>query len=352
MKIQSCPWKGERTRVAAGARAADLALWIGLAACASVLLLAVTSHLTQNVAPIPLLWVAPLSLYLLSFILCFESDRLYPRWLFLPLLPVRSGCSPTASRSYENNTRYQAPDSGAVRRVVCVLHGVPRRAVAAPAASAIPDAVLSDDLGRRRHAAACSSRWSRPALFHDYLELPIAMAGCAILVTCVLWKRGLRRGTRPLWMRRARSLLADAWDSRVYLGISAGEDGPLYVRSARNFYGVLHVRDDAADDYGIPAERVLVHGTIDHGTATSSPGAARIATSYFGRSSGINRAIRALREKRGRLRIGVLGLGAGVTATLANAGDTLHYYEINPLVLDIATHRFRFLQVAPPTRKF
>ena len=52
-------------------------LWIGLAACASALLLAVTSHLTQNVAPIPLLWVAPLSLYLLSFILCFESDRLY-----------------------------------------------------------------------------------------------------------------------------------------------------------------------------------------------------------------------------------------------------------------------------------
>jgi hypothetical protein len=61
-------------------------LWIGLSACASILLLAVTSHLTQNVAPIPLLWVAPLSLYLLSFILCFESDRFYNRAIFLPLL--------------------------------------------------------------------------------------------------------------------------------------------------------------------------------------------------------------------------------------------------------------------------
>ena len=60
--------------------------WVALAACASTLLLATTSHLTQNVAPIPLLWVVPLSIYLLSFILCFESGRLYQRWIFMPLL--------------------------------------------------------------------------------------------------------------------------------------------------------------------------------------------------------------------------------------------------------------------------
>ncbi len=74
--FEKAPAPGSRTML----------LWIGLAACASTLLLAVTSHLTQNVAPIPLLWIAPLSLYLLSFILCFESDRIYNRWIFLPLL--------------------------------------------------------------------------------------------------------------------------------------------------------------------------------------------------------------------------------------------------------------------------
>src|SRR5262249_42360532 len=63
-----------------------MVFWVGLSACASSLLLATTSHLTQNVAPIPLLWVVPLSIYLLSFILCFESGRLYQRWLFIPLL--------------------------------------------------------------------------------------------------------------------------------------------------------------------------------------------------------------------------------------------------------------------------
>src|SRR6202020_1926316 len=60
----------------------DKLLWTALAACASALLLAVTNHLTQNVAAIPFLWVLPLSLYLLSFILCFDSDRWYRRWLF------------------------------------------------------------------------------------------------------------------------------------------------------------------------------------------------------------------------------------------------------------------------------
>src|SRR5580658_2181317 len=67
-------------------RLIDRALWVALPACASILLLAVSSHLTQNIAPIPLLWIAPLSLYLLSFILCFESDRIYNRAIFLPLL--------------------------------------------------------------------------------------------------------------------------------------------------------------------------------------------------------------------------------------------------------------------------
>jgi len=66
----------------------DKLLWVALAACASALLLAVTNHLTQNVAAIPFLWVLPLSLYLLSFILCFDSDRWYRRRFFVPLAVV------------------------------------------------------------------------------------------------------------------------------------------------------------------------------------------------------------------------------------------------------------------------
>src|SRR5262249_38703779 len=64
----------------------QLVLLVLLAACASTLLVSITNHLSQNVAPIPFLWVVPLALYLLTFILAFESDRAYQRWIFLPLL--------------------------------------------------------------------------------------------------------------------------------------------------------------------------------------------------------------------------------------------------------------------------
>ena len=76
---------GARRAPAAPPSTADRLVWMGLAACASALLLAVTNHLTQNIAAIPFLWVLPLSLYLLSFILCFDSDRWYRRWLFTRL---------------------------------------------------------------------------------------------------------------------------------------------------------------------------------------------------------------------------------------------------------------------------
>jgi hypothetical protein len=329
---------------AAGAPAlADRLLWIGLAACASVMLLAVTNHLTQNVAPIPLLWVAPLSLYLLSFILCFESDRLYPRWLFLPLLAVALGVFTWGISLYERNV--------AIKRLIPALCG----------ALFVCCMVCHGELSRRRPHPRYLTQFYlmisvggalggffvafvSPRLFRDYLELPIAMIGCAALVSCVLWNRPSGE-PRAIWIRSAPVLATLVFAG--YLGYNAVTKDRLYVRSVRNFYGVMHVRDDDADEFGIPAERVLVHGTIDHGTQLKEDAKGRITTSYFGYSSGINRAIRGLRQQRGALRLGILGLGAGVTATLANGGDTLHYYEINSLVPDVASHQFGFLKGCP-----
>ena len=331
---------------AAGAPAPTLAdqfLWIGLAACASVMLLAVTSHLTQNVAPIPLLWVAPLSLYLLSFILCFESDRLYPRWLFLPLLAVALGVFTWGISLYENNV--------AIKRLIPALCG----------ALFVCCMVCHGELSRRRPHPRYLTQFylmisvggalgglfvafASPRLFRDYLELPVAMIGCAALMTCVLWNRPSGE-PRALWIRSGLALVTLAFAG--YLGYNAVTKDRLYVRSVRNFYGVMHVRDDDADEFGVPAERVLVHGTIDHGAQLREDAKGRIATSYFGYTSGISRAIRGLRKQRGALRLGILGLGAGVTATLANGGDTLHYYEINSLVPDVASHQFGFLKGCP-----
>ena len=315
-------------------------LWIGLAACASTLLLAATSHLTQNVAPIPLLWVAPLSLYLLSFILSFESDRIYNRIIFLPLLAGSLALFAWCDYAYENNgdvKRLIPALCGALFVCCMVCHGELARSKPHP--RFLTQFYLMVSVGGAiggLFVALAAPRW-----FHSFLELPVAMVGCAVLVTCVLWNQ------TPMAVRAALVLATLGFAGYLVRAEVKKESG--YVLSARNFYGVLRVRDDA-DSEDSPAKRVLIHGTINHGTQLLRPGSDRIATSYFGSSSGISRAIHALGEA-GPLRIGILGLGAGVTATLARSGDTLHYYEINPLVVEIASTQFGFFKACPADKQ-
>jgi hypothetical protein len=315
-------------------------LWIGLAACASTLLLAATSHLTQNVAPIPLLWVAPLSLYLLSFILSFESDRIYNRIIFLPLLAGSLALFAWCDYAYENNgdvKRLIPALCGALFVCCMVCHGELARSKPHP--RFLTQFYLMVSVGGAiggLFVALAAPRW-----FHSFLELPVAMVGCAVLVTCVLWNQTPR-------LARAALVLASLGFAGYLVRAEVKKESG-YVLSARNFYGVLRVRDDA-DSEDSPAKRVLIHGTINHGTQLLRPGSDRIATSYFGSSSGISRAIRALGEA-GPLRIGILGLGAGVTATLARSGDTLHYYEINPLVVEIASTQFGFFKACPADKQ-
>jgi len=316
-------------------------LWIGFSACASALLLAVTSHLTQNVAPIPLLWVVPLSLYLLSFILCFESGRFYNRAIFLPLLVGALALFTYGIYMYERNVhvRRLIPALCAALFVVCmVCHGELARRKPHP--RYLTQFYLMVSVGGAvggLFVALGAPRW-----FHDYLELPVAMVAAAALVSCVLWNRASGQPQTP-FVRALLVLVPAAF--AIYLGYSQIQREKLYRLSTRNFYGVLRVRDDLGDG-DTPPYRSLIHGTIDHGTQLLTPGSERIATSYFGRGSGVSRAVKAL-ESSGPLRLGILGLGAGVTATLARAGDTIHYYEINPMVLQLATTEFGFFNGCP-----
>jgi hypothetical protein len=320
---------------------AQRALWIGFAACASILLLAVSSHLTQNIAPIPLLWVAPLSLYLLSFILCFESDRIYNRAIFLPLLIVSLYLLTRGIGWYENNaepSRLIPALCGALFVCCMVCHGeLARRR---PHPRYLTQFYLMVSIGGA--IGGLFVALAAPRLFNSYYELPVAMVMCAFLVTCVLWI------DLPSTWLRAATVLATIAFAVILIRIEAA-DARLYTLSARNFYGVLRVLDQAEGKYS-PAERLLIHGTINHGTQLKRPGGDRIPTSYFGSGSGINRAIHILGQ-RGPIRIGVLGLGAGVTATLARSGDTLHYYEINPLVVRIAQSEFGFWNACPAQKR-
>jgi hypothetical protein len=312
----------------------ELILWVSLAACASTLLVAVTNHLSQNVAPIPLLWVLPLALYLGTFILAFESDRLYQRWVFLPLLiPALGGMAYMIwSNSGNMHIKWMIPGFAAGLFVCCMMcHGELARRK--PAARYLTLFYLMVSLGGA--VGGIFVAFIAPRVFHDYLELQVGLFACAVLTVMVLWNVAIPKvGAWPL----RTVLMIGAGVLAGYMARTEHEESKGYRVMERNFYGVLHVRDDKEDHY---TERELLHGTINHGSEVLDEKLLYIPTSYYGINSGVGRAIRAL-QTRGAVRVGVIGLGAGVLSTYGREGDYYRIYDINPLVEKIAQTEFHF----------
>jgi len=314
---------------------AQLLFWVLLAACASVLLVSVTNQMSENVAPIPLLWVIPLVLYLATFIMAFESERLYPRWLFLPLLAVALGGMVYMLHADGRNLsiKWAIPGFSAGLFVCCmVCHGELARRRPAPRHLTLFYLMVS--LGGALGGIFVALL--APHVFTTYLELPLGLIACGVLALIAIW--------RLPWSKFA------AWPLRLGWGLGvvalavyaarqerASHQGLLF--QARNFYGPLAVRDDApTENYPV---RTLSHGTIDHGAQLLDPARRYTATSYYGEHSGIGRALQAI-QAQGPVRVGIIGLGAGVLSNYGRTGDVFRIYEINPLVEQIAQTLFTF----------
>ncbi len=316
-------------------------LWTALAACASTLLLAISNHLSSNVAPIPFLWVLPLAAYLLSFILCFERDKVYNRGVFLPLLVVAlDGAGYTIYANQGNpNIAWAVPTFVAALFICCmVCHGELARLKPDPRhlTSFYMMISLGGTLGGVFVAIVA------PHIFHTYFELPLSMVACSALVSLVLWISPENwKGKIPVSAVRI-AMLAFTVGLAIHLGYEKHRSDQVFRLSARNFYGVLRVRDIPEDEETTPVRR-LIHGTINHGTQLLDAAHRDEPTSYYGPYSGLGRAMTYLRH-RGPVRVGVIGLGAGVTASYCRAGDVFRFYEINPLALSIASTWFTFLR--------
>ena len=318
-------------------------LWLGLAASASILLLAVTNHLTQDLAAIPFLWILPLSVYLLSFIFCFEAPRFYFRPVFLPLLAAALGLMGW----------FLLPDAPTieVRRMillftaglfVCcmVCHGELARLKPHP--RYLTGFYVLVSLGGA--VGGLFVGLAAPNLFHAYYEFPIGLAVC-LLTLCALFVWLMMR--RPLWQRAAvMAVLTVAAGGYLWLlRIVMREMVQDYIVVTRNFYGQLRVSNEGDPRFDEDAARELVHGVINHGEQLLRPEYRRLPVTYFCPGSGIGRAMKALEGPPRR--IGVLGLGCGTLAAYGRAGDTIHIYEINPLVPEIANRDFSFLRDTP-----
>jgi len=332
-----------------GARAPgwfDRLRWLALAATPSLLTLAVTNHLTRNVAPIPLLWVLPLAVYLLSLIICFESDSGYRRSLFLPLLPVVLLL--VAINLFPGDLEVGifgqiAFFIGALLVMCTVCHGELSRLKPAPEylTGFYLVVAVGGALGGLLVAVLA------PQVLSDYFELAFGIVLCAVVIAVAVLGDLLGRGLRRLWLRRALALAVLA--GTAVLGIYVVGRVQAYDRGARlvarDFYGVSSVRD--VGGRGPQAQRVLYSGTIVHGQQFLAPSQALTPVSYYGQSSGLGQLMREEHRSPGPERIGVIGLGAGTIAAYGRTGDSYRFYEIDPLDISIARTWFSFLRLSP-----
>ncbi len=315
-------------------------LWLLLPAVASVLLLAITNHLSQNVAAIPFLWVLPLSIYLLTFILCFEGDW-YWRNPYLQLLAVSLGSmayllGPTMM---ENPRIILFIPLFSIGLFFCCMTCHGELARLKPHPKYLTHFYLMISAGGALGGVLVGL--VAPHLLPAYYELPLGMVACAALILVTVkhdstleW---FKRWTQPapILGLAATAALAAFVGMQIYKSTS---DARLLVR---NFYGALKVTDTGPPS-DLDARRQLTHGTISHGEQYLNPIRRDWPTTYYGPNTGIGEAIRD-KQKKGAVRIGVIGLGTGTVASYGRWGDYIRYYEINPLVEKIAHTQFTFV---------
>ncbi|PWB60636.1 MAG: hypothetical protein C3F14_12870, partial [Deltaproteobacteria bacterium] len=309
----------------------------------STMLLAVTNHLTQNVAAIPFLWVLPLTLYLLSFILCFSGESWYRRNIYLPLLAAAlAGMAVLLSQGHETERLAVLIPvfSGGLFVCCMVCHG--ELAAMKPHPRRLTSYYLMVSLGGA--VGGIFVGLVAPYGFRGYYELPAGIATCAALSLAVLFRSrvpdsaGGRRRTAAMAFAVVCTVGLSgllAWQIR-----EATRDARVM---ARNFYGGLKVSDSGPPG-GDLEMRTLVHGAITHGRQFLSPARRRLPTTYYGPKSGVGLALRDSGRGGNPLRVGVVGLGAGTVAAYGRRGDLYRFYEINPLVVRLAGTEFSYLR--------
>lgn len=322
-------------------------LWVALPAVASGLLLATTSQITQEVAPVPLLWVLPLGLYLLSFILSFSGRRWYSRPVFAVGLGAASGLLVwTLARPMAVGLIVQVALYGFLLLVACMIcHGELARLQPHP--EFLTTYYLLISVGGAIGGMAVSL--VAPMVFRGYWELPLGVLACWALLLAVLARERPSSGRRFRWLWQLVAVgTLTAFLGSVFLAhIQASSRVPRYV--VRNFYGVLRVLEVDLGSSDLQGYQ-LTHGSTVHGFQLQGPGMQALPTAYYTEESGIGLALRYFPRSEGNLRIGVLGLGIGILAAYARPGDTVRFYEINPAVIELAQGRggfFSYLSQCP-----
>ncbi len=323
---------------------AKLLLWTGLSALGVVMLVATTNALTQNVPPVPFLWIMPLCLYLLTFIISFHSPKWYVRsyWFALfSLFAVLALCMFFIGSQFDIIT--QAIIYDLILFSACMIcHGELARLK--PDRHGLTLFYLTLSIGGFLGSAFVV--FIAQNAFEQFLEFPIALLCIFLLFACsCAMQRCKHRGLF------ATSLSFFVIYSGLFLYVNQ-----LYLKNdihtERNFYGILSVKDVIADEVN---ERRLVDGTTSHGTQSLAANLRFTPLSYYRKESGIGLAFAQLRMNKRQnaqeaaLNVGFIGLGAGTLAAYGKAGDHFTFYELNPAVISAARQYFTYLNDSSAT---
>ena len=369
-----------------------MAMWLALSAVPSGLMLSTTSHLTTDLFAMPLLWVIPLGLYLLSMVFAFSDHRLATRIVTFaaPLVMLLAGGLAMVSR--HSTTLSQAVFSVALLFVICVaLHG--RLYDLRPPVSQLTRFYLVMALGGALGGAFTAL--VAPLVFDWTWEHPVLVLAAAALLPLPRWFDWRRMpGLEPEMVRFAAGVVlaviaflawllvdlaaqADPGPQRIVLTCAIGLLGlalvpwrALYLGvlavvmlvqggadtimtsweglRARSYFGVYTVRD-----YPDSELRILAHGTTLHGVQSTQPALRTTPISYYGAGSGVAIAFSHAPQLYGpRARIGVLGLGVGTLACFHRPGQTWRFFEIDPVVLDYSLDgTFTYIKDCAPGAK-
>jgi hypothetical protein len=313
-------------------------LWFALAACGTGLLLAVTNQLCQEVAAVPLLWVLPLALYLVTFIVCFAGR--YSRWLWFALLVAGTAATAytLAAAAFTSLPAQMASLLVLLGAGCMVCHGELARLKPAP--EHLTSFYLALSVGGS--VGGILVALAAPALFVFYAELPFFVVTTFLLFGVVIARHaGGRRGRLTPAFVLVAPLTAFTIVT-VFVLRTIGYSSTT-VAAARSFYGVVRVVDARVD--GLPTIRTLYHGRVGQGGQWLEPTRRGDLMSDFAPGSGINVAFAThpRRLQQLPLRVAVIGLGAGAIAAFGREGDTFRFFELNPQVITFARTYFTYL---------
>ncbi len=336
---QAVQRNADSSAYAAPPLARDKLVWIVLSGLASVLLLSVSNHLTENIASFPLMWVFPLAVYLLTFILCFDAKDTrqgwYRRKLFLPMLAVMLLVMAwtLADADFQYRLVWQVAVFSLGLFVACMFcHG--ELVVQKPDARHLTTFYLMISVGGAVGALLVGV--IAPLVLPGYYELALCIVALAAMATFLTWRK-LHIAVSLLGAAITLFTAAAGW-----VGINAY--GKEVMVMTRNFYGTLRVRETlvTAPDY---RRRTLIHGSISHGDQYMWAPIKFDPTTYYQEKSGVGRILMLLKTlDPGKPRsVGIVGLGTGTIAAFGAKGDVFRFYEINPDVVTIARRDFTYL---------